>query len=191
MLNGDVIECDVRLPIGNYSDNAFKDVVNNIFVTYKNGESDVLESDKVGYVILNSNENSTLIKRSHYNTYKLNGDVKISKSKAWLQMRSGCESINSFVIMGQIDVDRDGNFWEEYVDGMTMYLLQRAGEKYPTQTGVVFLRKIATQKTFDKQRKGFLEHYFADDKKAYSQLVQGKKLVTQDELKAYLDETCN
>jgi|GEM_PF-1923168 len=191
MLNGDVIECHVRLPIGNYADNAFKDVVNNIFVTYDNGEQDVIKSDDVDSVVLTSNESSTLLKRSNYNTYKLKGAVKTSSSKAWLQQRSGCEAIRSYVIVGQIDVGRDGSFWEEYVDGMTMYLLQRDGEKNPTQAGVVFLRKVATQKSFDKQRKGFLEKYFANDKQAYKTLIEGKKLVTQDEVKAYLDATCN
>lgn len=179
--NGKEMKCQVDLPI--------KAAEKNIRIK-KEGEtkSDVVAADDIEMLLLVSNDQSVLLKRTKIKTFKMKG-TKVSKYKAWLEVNQICDNIISYVGVVGYDVNRKGNLFGLAVDGMGGHYLQRPKESQPTEVGFVFMNKQITQKMIDKQRKWKLDQYFSNDKKAINHF-KSKKRVTESEIIDYLNSIC-
>lgn len=189
LANGETMECEFVLQIKNGKDGTFnKDHKRLKYRMPGDKEVQKIDFDDLDYIIVNTEETQILLRRMHYYTLKRKG-AKKSKDKSWCQYRGGCDDMQGYLLIQEFEVDSEGQIWESYLDGMGWYLLMREGEDAPTHVSYVFLRKVLTQKAFDKQRKRMLEKYFVGDKDGMA-FVKGKKRITQKDLKDYLEKRC-
>lgn len=192
LTNGEEIQCEFVLKIKNGRDGEVLDKSHK-FLKYKMpGSDDIqkIEHDELDFILVNTETTKILVRRLHYNRLRNKKPPVKSKDKMWVQFRGGCDEIQGYLLIQEFEVDRNGQIWETYIDGMGAYLLMRDGEDVPTQVGYVFLRKVMTQKGFDKQRKKMLDLYFKGDKKGM-EFISDKSHITQKELSEYIAENCD
>lgn len=186
MLSGEVIECQVILPIGNYIN-----VSERLFLIDSKGNESRLESDDIQYLIISKDEVSFFILRSEYNKYRGKESKSVtSTQKYWLMMRLGCEEISAFSVMGQLSRDKFGSFRHTFREEKQDYCLISKGEKIPTRVcKELFGDPIDGLNA--KRRKEALEIYFYNNEEASQRLINSKSKVTHDQLKSYIEARCN
>ncbi|MCI1266573.1 MAG: hypothetical protein LKG19_08360 [Saprospiraceae bacterium] len=179
LLSGEIKEGKLQFPI-------LSEHTRIVFKKNEDAEKETIKADEIDYLIITtSKENSFLLKRSQ--TY--NPKKKLSKGKNWLFLKINCKNFNSFLLVEGFDINSVGDFFAFYLDNMGMYLIQQSTEDFPTEVGIVFLGKVITQGSFDKQRKKFLLKYYEKDPEALA-FINSKKKVKQEELVEYLESKC-
>lgn len=190
LATGENLECEFILKIKNGKDGLLnKDHKRIKYRMPGDEEIQSMDFDDLDYILVNTAETKILLKSMHYYKPKVKKGFKKSKDKVWCQFRGGCDKIQGYLIIQEFEVDGEGQVWESYLEGMGAYLLMQEGEDAPTLVGYVFLRKVMTQKAFDKQRRKMLERYFEGDKEGLA-FTNGKKRITQKELKEYVMKSC-
>ncbi|MBK7787451.1 MAG: hypothetical protein IPO65_14490 [Saprospiraceae bacterium] len=178
MLTGEIKKGLLELPISN----------SHTRIVYRMDEEaskEAIRSNDIDYLLLFTEEDTFYIKRTQY----YNPKKKLGKGKDWLLRQMNCKNFQTYILVQGFETNSDGDFFALYLDGMGMYLMQRNDEKYPTELGYIFIKKIITQGMFDKQRKEFLMPYFEKDKEAMS-FINGKEKIKQDELIEFLTSIC-
>ncbi len=190
LTDGSTLECEFILRIKNGKDGIFNE--DHKVLKYRMPGSDKVERlsfKELDYISVNTDKTKIFLVRTPYYEIRRKKAPKKTKDAVWCQFRGGCDDIKSFLVVQEFEVDKNGQVWENYLDGMGAYLLQRPDEDAPTFVGYVFLRKIITQRAFDKQRRKMLEKYFLGDEHAEA-FLEGKKRIKQKELKEYVMNRC-
>ncbi len=146
------------------------------------------DCDNIDFILLNSNDQTVLLKRTKVFTIKLKS-TKLSKNKAWYRVDAYCENIISYVGIGGYDVNRNGDLVGIAYGGMGEVCLQRTGEKNPTEVGFVFAGSPITQKNIDKDRHRKLVRYYQIDPEALK-YFESMKRVSEDDLIKFVERNC-
>jgi len=177
--DGKVLEGIVRMPLTSRNSKV-------IFKENNDAEKQIFEAGKLEHLVLKGKDSETILKRTQY-YQPANG--KLSKKPVWLMMRMYCSNFQSYVGVLSYDINKHGELFATYVDAMGAYCIERENEKYPTNVGMVFIRKVITQKMFDKQRQKLLAKYYSNDKSMLKKL-QSMKRVSQSEMTELLQAQC-
>ncbi len=194
LVSGDKLQCEFVLQIKNSKDDKLFDRSHKILKYRMPGEdTQKMKFEEIDYLlvdtVIDGEPVQTLIRRMYSYTPRKKKVAKKSKRRSWFQLRDGCEEIQAYLYIHEFEIDKKGRIWESYMDGMGGYYLMREGEDAPTYVGLVALRKLLTQKGFDKQRRNLLEIYFRGDEDGTA-FVTGKKRIPQKELTEYVSNRC-
>lgn len=191
-IDGETLECDIRLKIKNSPDKLIDRF--SYKMKYKLPGDDEVQTANfkdLDFIAITTDKASIFL-RNMYVYYprirKSKPPVK-SKTRHWLQYRAGCEEIGGYLALQEFEIDKKGQVWEKYLNGMGEYYVLKEGEDAPTRIGHVFLYDSPTQNMIDKQRKKGLERYFKGDEDGMK-LLEGKTKVTPQELTDYLNSRC-
>ncbi len=178
MVNGEIKTGKLELPISNNQTRV-------VFRESEDAKKNAIRADDISNLYLMTKKDTFFIKRDS----KYNQNGKLGKDKYWLLQKQYCSNFSTYVLVLGFEIDRDETFYETYLDGMGMFLIQGANEEHPTELGYIFIRKIITGGLFDKQRVKFLKAYYKNDTEAM-QFIDSKKKISQDELLEYLYTKC-
>ncbi|MEP7196375.1 MAG: hypothetical protein ABI851_07620 [Saprospiraceae bacterium] len=179
LVSGEIIKCILELPISNLSTRI-------VYREVANGKKSTIQAINIDFVVLGTKDDTFLIKNSF--TYSTKG--KKSKDKSWLLLKMYCNNFSTYLGVIEFTIGRDGLFYAIYEDGMGGYFIQSGNDDGATLTGYVFVGKIITQKSFDKQRQKFLLKYYENrDQEAFN-WVKSKERISELELFNYLTSRC-
>ncbi len=191
LTNGEVLECEFVLQIKNSKEGLINQ--DHKRLKYRLSAKDDVNTigySELDYILVNNDKNKMLLRRLYsYRLRVADKPHKKSKYKSWFQFRAGCEDIASYLAIQEFSIDKNGQAWETYLDGMGALFLMRDGEDAPTNIGFVFLRKVITQRGFDKQMKKMLDKYF-DGESDGMDFLKNKTHMTANELKDYILDRC-
>jgi hypothetical protein len=190
MKDGTSLECEFVLKIHNGSENIFDD--SHKYIYYKKaGSNEVLkmEQKKMSFISTTAGGNKILLKNLPYYSFTLKWKYKKNNDPVWMQLRGGCKDLESYLIIQGFEIDKNGVFWDRYLDGMGSFALLKPGEDAPHLVSYVFLKKQAFHKAWAKQSAKMLKVYFENDTDGLK-FLEGKKRVPIEELVEYIDKRC-